>query len=103
MTRPLSLSLVLALGLAAASAAGASEPAASGTTAANAEQAKSDKDEDRACLRHTGSHLVSHGRRGKAGRDCAIASGRVYTREDLDRTGSVDLADALRRLDPAIR
>jgi hypothetical protein len=29
--------------------------------------------------------------------------GRAYDRDDIDRTGAVDLADALRRLDPSIR
>lgn len=35
--------------------------------------------------------------------DCIAANGRVYSREDLERTGQIDIADALRRLDPAIR
>ncbi|MGY1425473.1 hypothetical protein [Lysobacter sp. A289] len=35
--------------------------------------------------------------------DCVNANGRVYSRSDLSRTGEVDLADALRKLDPAIR
>lgn len=30
------------------------------------------------------------------------ASGRSYTKEDIDRTGEFDLNNALRRLDPAI-
>ena len=37
------------------------------------------------------------------GRKCAIATGHAYTKEDLDRTGEVDLAAALRKLDPTIR
>ena len=52
---------------------------------------------DRHCLRETGSHLVS-----KDKKDCVNASGRSYTREDIDRTGTTDLADALRRLDPSV-
>jgi len=53
---------------------------------------------DRHCMRETGSHIV--GRHRKA---CLAADGRAYTREDIDVTGAVDLADALRRLDPSVR
>jgi hypothetical protein len=52
---------------------------------------------DRYCLRETGSHIVS-----KQRKSCVNASGRAYSREDIDRTGAVDLADALRRLDPSV-
>jgi len=55
---------------------------------------------DRNCLKYTGSRLISADRHG---RKCANAPGRAYTRDDLERTGAVDLADALRMLDPAIR
>ena len=65
---------------------------------------------DRNCLRQTGSRIVSRGNAtrsasdltDKQGKRCIAAHGRVYSREDLDRTGEVDLADALRKLDPAI-
>jgi hypothetical protein len=33
---------------------------------------------------------------------CATVAGRVYTREDLDRTGAPTIAQALRLLDPSI-
>lgn len=63
------------------------------------------KDADAFCLRQTGSHLRSvtpkaHGDRAV---ECASEPGRVYTREDIDRTGAISTADALRRLDPSIR
>lgn len=54
---------------------------------------------DRDCLRHTGSRLI---RRDAKGDGCANATGRAYTREELDRTGGRDLAQSLRLLDPAI-
>ena len=38
----------------------------------------------------------------RAEQECTTAGGRVYTREDIDRTGSADIKDALRRLDPSI-
>jgi hypothetical protein len=64
------------------------------------------------CLRSTGSRIAPRAR--PADRDaiagskdkrpaCVAANGRVYTREDLDTTGAIDIADALRRLDPSIR
>jgi hypothetical protein len=64
---------------------------------------------DRHCLRHTGSRITASrataSRTGarKHDRRCAPAFGRVWTREDLERTGRIDIADALRTLDPSIR
>lgn len=110
MTRPLPHLLVLALGLAAASAASAAvaaeppeppEPAAAPEAEAG-RAVEQDRDVDRNCLRHTGS-LLLHSRRARAEKRCAPAFGRVYTQDDLRMTGAVDIADALRRLDPAIR
>ena len=63
---------------------------------------------DRNCLRHTGSRITAHAnakadaRKDKSKRACAPLSGRSYTREDIDRTGAIDIADALRRLDPSV-
>ena len=61
--------------------------------------AKKDELTDRNCLKHTGSRLI---RADSKGRKCAMATGRSYSREDIDRTGSIDLRDALRRLDPVV-
>lgn len=33
---------------------------------------------------------------------CALAPGRVYSQEDIEHTGALDVAEALRRLDPAV-
>lgn len=59
------------------------------------------KDEiaDRNCLKHTGSRVI---RADSKGRKCAMATGRAYNRDDIDRTGAIDLRDAIRRLDPAV-
>lgn len=54
---------------------------------------------ERHCLRETGTRIRVRGER----RTCAPYSGRVWTRDELDRTGEVDLASALRRLDVSIR
>jgi hypothetical protein len=72
------------------------------TDEASASQNKATaKDEaaDRNCLKHTGSRLI---RADSKGRKCAVATGRAYNRDDIDRTGAVDLRDAIRRLDPAV-
>ncbi len=57
--------------------------------------------DDRNCLRETGSHIRQH--KDKHKNQCVDATGRSYSREDIDRTGTTDLADALRRLDPSVR
>ena len=54
---------------------------------------------DRNCLRHTGSRLLSADGNG---RRCAMGNGRAFTREDLERTGGMDLGSALRSLHPGI-
>ena len=68
-------------------------------TAAEAQLA-AQRDADRNCLRYTGTRIIP---RDKPARQCIPQHGRVYTRDDLDRTGEVDIAQALRRLDPSIR
>jgi len=61
---------------------------------------------DRRCLKYTGSRTTADAtpqttsrRSAHERRRCAMAAGTVYTKEDLDRTGEVDVARALRRLD----
>jgi len=56
---------------------------------------------DRNCLRQTGSRIVAH-RKAKGERDCLPLPGRTYSRDDIERTGQTDIANALRRLDPSI-
>ncbi len=54
------------------------------------------------CLQYTGSRIRTADR--KSGKPaCAQGPGRAYGRDDLDRTGQVDIADALRHLDPSIK
>ena len=108
---PILPSLALALIASTASPVTAAPPQqAQAAATADVERAVA----DRFCLRETGS-LVTAQRNARVARadranrdaaarpDCVAASGRSYSREDLDRTGSVDTAEALRRLDPAIR
>ena len=70
-------------------------PAAPATDAGG----EADRKVDRHCLKETGTHI-----RARSGeRRCSAFAGRVWTREDLDRTGHVNIADALRTLDVSIR
>jgi len=78
---PLTVILAPAMVLAAC----ASQPNASRATAD-----KVAKPEPR-CLRETGS---------KVKRDACLASGRVVTREQLERTGGATLSEALNRVSP---
>lgn len=56
---------------------------------------------ERHCLRDTGSRIVARNN-AKGQKQCNGLAGRAYTREDLDRTGHLNIADALRTLDPAV-
>jgi hypothetical protein len=64
------------------------------------EASKKNEATDRNCLKETGSRIAP--RPDSKGRKCVNASGRSYTKGDLDSTGAIDLSDALRRLDPAV-
>lgn len=70
-----------------------------------AREARKDRASERFCIQETGSRIVAtrNARSNEERKECVAAGGRVYTREDIERTGSTDLADALRRLDPTIR
>lgn len=61
----------------------------------------------RNCMRHTGSRIVAaqNMRAEKEGKPqrCASGPGRVYSSDELDRTGHINLAEALRSLDTSIR
>lgn len=80
------------------------EPEETASTSMEAE-ARADADVDRYCIRQTGSRILAsrNARSKQAQKECVAAGGRVYTRADIDATGSTDIADALRRLDPSIR
>jgi hypothetical protein len=61
----------------------------------------------RTCLRSTGSRITAT-QNARAAKDdkpqrCAPVNGRVYTSEDIARTGQVEIYEALRMLDPSIR
>jgi hypothetical protein len=74
--------------------------AAVGTEASDA------KMHDRNCLRDTGSRITASentkARRTGKVEKCANAFGQAYSREDIERTGANDVAEALRMLDPSI-
>ena len=72
-----------------------------------ATEATAPREPARTCLRSTGSRVTAaqNVRAAKDGKPqrCAPVSGRVYTSEDIERTGQVDIHEALRMLDPSIR
>lgn len=70
------------------------------TDAATAEQAEGADLAELDCIRHTGTRIKP---RDSGSDDCINVPGRSYTRKDIERTGHLDLAEALRMLDPAIR
>ncbi len=64
---------------------------------------EAEKSAESFCLRQTGSHLHAiTTRRSESAVECAKDPGRVYTQEDIQRTGATNTRDALRRLDPSI-
>lgn len=84
----------LAFGIAMPATASAQEQEAE-----EAGRAEKGKPDDRFCIKETGSRVVaSRNRNKKADEECVAANGRVYTRQDIESTGSVDIRDALRRL-----
>lgn len=118
MTRPLlALLFVLACGTAAAQTVTVTNEAGQAgtvrtdvaTPAGQAADKPADKPDLAAstCLQSTGSRIVASRnlRAQRAGKppQCATAAGRVYTRDELDRTGRIDLYDALRALDTGVR
>lgn len=109
----LKISLISLLGAVAFTAmAQAAEPQATpaaDTAAAAQADAKKPPVSDAYCLRHTGTRITSrtadkaNAATARKSRTCSNGViGRAYTRDDLDRTGDINLADALRKLDPAI-
>ena len=66
--------------------------------------AQANADSQRNCVRRTGTHIRDRSTTDKSGRKgCVAANGRVYSRDDIERTGQTDIGEALRRLDPSIR
>lgn len=76
------------------------EPQAAGSRPAPDRDADQDlAPSERHCLRHTGTRLRL---RDEGPRRCSPGMGRVWTRRDLESTGQVDIAQALRMLDVSI-
>jgi len=92
--RPIYLFIATAALLSAAPSVFAEDPKpdTSDTTSKTAAVAKKPN-----CLQETGSRIR------RVGNECISAAGRVYTHEDIERTGANQTSDALRLLDPSIR
>ena len=104
LTRSLSAALLsLAASVAMAQDAPSADVAPSATTDQPVASTADERTDDRYCLRATGSRIVERAN-ARGVRRCTVASGRVYSRDDLDRAGlGGDLAETLRRLDTSIR
>ena len=107
------LAALLALPLAAAgaeqaAAPAAAAPAAAAVPAANAEKPATDKPATDAALADVSKK--------KPNKDCPISATRIrvkgcdgpepyrkYSRDDMTNTGEIDMAEALRQLDPIFR
>lgn len=77
----------------------AADTAEAQTEAIAPDDSKLQSDTTRFCPRETGTRIVArHTEKSRC-----TTFGRVYSSEDLQRTGEVDLGAALRKLDPAIR
>jgi len=79
-----------------AGAVSAAEPASSSAASATATNSSSAEPRQPNCVRDTGTRIKSKNR------DCLGVAGRSYSAEELSRTGEINPADALRRLDPSI-
>lgn len=75
--------------------------AADAQVAANTDAANARRTSNVGCVKDTGTNIRP--RDPKTGKALCIGPGRSYSREQIDRTGQTDLADALRRLDPSVR
>ena len=75
--------------------------AADAQVAANTDAANAKRTSNVGCIKDTGTNIRP--RDPKTGKALCIGPGRSYSREQIDRTGQTDLADALRRLDPSVR
>ena len=101
MNRPMIIASLCTAGLLGIPACATQQPGAAGYERGPASAGAAPLNE-RYCLRHTGTHIDLR-RHQTSEQDCIAAGGGVYTRADLERTGEVDIAEALRKLDPAIR
>jgi hypothetical protein len=82
-------------------------PAANDATQTNTEAAAQPQSA-RTCLTLTGSRVTAQrnlraAREGRPERECANSNGRVYSEQDIERTGQRSVADVLRSLDTGIR
>ncbi|MBS0194691.1 MAG: hypothetical protein JSR34_10625 [Proteobacteria bacterium] len=92
------------LAVCASSAFAQSAGVSVGTDKSAMVSAADQKEADAFCLRETGTHVRSISPKAHHDRavECVGSPGRTYTREDIERTGAVNTADALRKLDPSI-
>jgi hypothetical protein len=54
---------------------------------------------DRMCIKDTGTRI----KRPEGDKSCVMQPGRTYSQRELEDTGRIDVADALRALDPSLQ
>ena len=111
MKTPL-LTLMLLAAPALAFAQSAPQPAQErGDRSVPTQEERVERDARADCIRYTGTRIVRKAPKRDTtvdevdeldSDDCVAVGGRVYSQEDLRRTGRTNVADALRMLDPAI-
>ncbi|MEP7242867.1 MAG: hypothetical protein ABI885_04200 [Gammaproteobacteria bacterium] len=94
MTKPLLLAVCAAFAVTAC--ASAPQPRATAAADAKTPATASTKTANPGCITSTGSRIPR-----KEG-ECTAQAGRSFSKDDIDRTGSFSIAEALRRLDPSI-
>lgn len=107
----LTLMLLVVPGLAFAQSAPEPAPQAAQDHSVATQEDRAERDARVDCIRYTGTRIVRKAPERDASvdkvdeldrDDCVAVGGRVYSQEDLRRTGRTNVADALRMLDPAI-
>jgi hypothetical protein len=105
LVMPILLALCVGTAFAQSETATTTDPNSTTVVTATPEQKDAQKQADMFCLRETGTHLkqITTTKSHDRAVECATSSpGRTYSREDIERTGALTVAEALRRLDPAI-
>ena len=104
ISKTLILSVSLAAAASTAALAGAAEPAAEKPATAAAADAPATHDIPAALRRQGYEECTGTRIRRRPGEDCPnFTLKRSYTQQDLQRTGQINVGDALRLLDPIFR
>jgi hypothetical protein len=95
---PIALICLVALGAASAAMAGEQKATTATPAAATTTADAKPKSLVKQCAAVTGTHI-----RPRVENECKASNGpqRSYSKDEIERTGQIDMAEALRRLDPS--